>query len=195
MQAVPAPSGAIAVVLLGFLTANSALARVTETSTRQTYEVRAATGDSLFNALNGATPLHEDSKPYHADTRWSLNWTFQWKTTPQGQCQISSVAVDLSVTMTMPQLKSGSPAVTAQFKRYFAALLTHEEGHRAIARKAADQAERAIAQLPPQLSCALLDQEANRTGMAILDEAKWKSIDYDNTTRHGCTQGACLTLP
>lgn len=178
--------------LLVCLLATPALAKVTEHEQHQQYPVHQPPGTSLLAALNSASPIRENGRIYHGNTAWDIRWSFRWDRNTMGLCQILGVATRLSVTITLPELKSGTAAGQAEFQRYVQALLFHEEGHKKIAQEAAYAADRAISTLPPMTSCKALASEAQRQGNAILDSARKAGLEYDATTRHGHTQGACL---
>jgi predicted secreted Zn-dependent protease len=182
----------VAALFLGVVVTISAFGDVTETITRQPYEVHQQSGVSLLVALNNASPVHDAGKIYHAYTGWEVRWRFMWNTSPAGMCEITSVATTLAVKMTLPELKTSTLAGSAEFQKYFPALLRHEEGHRKIGQDAAYAADRAISNLRPMSSCKELEREANRAGMEILERARRVEIEYDISTEHGCTQGACL---
>ena len=168
------------------------LGDVVEKEVREYYEARQLAGMSLLDALNSASPVQERGQTFHAYTAWDIRWNFKWQTSSAGLCEIASVTTSLSVKMTLPRLSIGTQEAVAQFNNYFPALVAHEQGHRQIALDAATQADRSIAGLRPMTDCQVLEKEANRTGLAVLESAKLREIEYDSTTKHGCTQGACL---
>ena len=181
-----------AALLLACMLATPALAKVTEHEQHQGYPVHQSPGNSLLAALNNASPIRENGRIYHGNTAWDIRWSFRWDRNAMGLCQILGVATKLSVTITLPELKSGTVAGQAEFQKYIRALAFHEEGHKKIAQEAAYAADRAISTLPPMTSCKALASEAQRQGNAILDSARKAGGDYDATTQHGHTQGACL---
>jgi len=168
------------------------LGSVIEKENREWYEVRQLAGTSLLNALNAASPVREMGRTFHAYTGWDIRWSFRWNTSAAGLCSITSVTTNLSVRMTLPRIVSSTSEGATEFGRYFPALLTHEQGHKAIAVEAANEVDRLIGNLRPAAKCQALEAQANRTGMAILESAKRKGVEYDARTEHGCTQGACL---
>lgn len=169
-------------------------AHVTETQQRRSYEVRQQPGMGLLQALNHATPIRgENGKPFFGYTDWRVNWQYRYDRSPDGRCGITSVAVKLVVTTTLPVLKESTPEVAAQFASYLPALVAHEEGHRRVGQAAAQQVDSAIAQLPAMANCRLLEAEANRIATELIERAARNDKAYDAATQHGCTQGACLT--
>ncbi|MGQ3052634.1 MAG: DUF922 domain-containing protein [Roseateles sp.] len=166
---------------------------VTETAERLNYEVRQRPGMSLLQALNHATPIRgENGRPFFGHTQWRVNWQYRYDVRPDGLCGITSVAVKLAVTMTLPALKESTAAVAAQFASYLPALIEHEEGHRRVGQAAAQQVDSAIAQMAPMASCRLLEAEANRLATERVERATREDKAYDAATQYGCTQGACL---
>ena len=168
------------------------LGNVIERESHEWYEVHQSAGTPLLSAINSASPVREGGKVFHAYTAWDVHWNFSWNTSSSSSCEITSVTTNLSVKMTLPRLSASTPEGAAEFDRYFPALLRHEQGHRAIALDAANQVDQSITSLPPMTNCQVLEREANRIGMEVLESAKRRDIDYDAATKHGCTQGACL---
>lgn len=181
-----------AVLLILSLVATPPLAKVIEFEQIQSYPVHQRPGSKLLAALNNTSPIRENGRIYHGNTAWDIRWSFRWDRNASGLCQILDVTTKLSVTITLPDLKSGTAAGQAEFQKYLRALQFHEEGHKKIAQEAAAAADRALSTLPPMASCRALADEAQRQGSAILDNARKAGYDYDTTTRHGHTQGACL---
>ena len=70
------------------------------------YDVDQRPGESLLAALNGASPLRDGGRTFHAYTAWNVHWQFRWNAAPGGTCRIASVATRLAVAMTLPRLRS-----------------------------------------------------------------------------------------
>ena len=171
----------------------ASMAHVTESGERRTYEVRQQAGTGLLQALKQATPIRgESGQRFFGHTDWRVSLLYGYDRRPDGSCRITSVNVKLAVTTTLPELTESTADIAAQFAGYLPALIEHEEGHRRIGQAAAQQVDAAVAQLPPMASCRLLEAEASRVTAAVLERATRRNKAYDATTRHGCTQGACL---
>jgi predicted secreted Zn-dependent protease len=69
-------------------------------------------------------------------------------------------------------------------------LKTHEAGHQQIAIEAGREIRQTLKGLPAYLSCSELEQAADAAGQNILDQFREKEKSYDQTTKHGATQGA-----
>ena len=186
------PAAAALLALLALGTAPAGHAGVSEQLQHRYYEVELRPGETLLSALNASSPVRDGGRTFHAYTAWDVRWQFRWNAAPGGTCRITSVTTRLAVTMTLPRLRVAHVPVAAEFKRYFTALLLHEEGHRQLAREVAHEIDRTIEQLPPMARCGDLEREANRRGHELMEAAKQREIEYDRSTRSGCTQGACL---
>jgi predicted secreted Zn-dependent protease len=186
-------AGVALAALAGLGAAATGHAGVSEQVEHRYYDVAQRPGEPLLSALNTASPVREGSRTLHAHTAWNVRWQFRWNAAPGGTCRITSVATRLAVTMTLPRLRSTDALAAADFKRYYPALLRHEEGHRTLARGVAQEIDHRIETLPPMERCADLEREANRLGHDLVEDARQREIEYDRSTRHGCTQGACLT--
>lgn len=168
-------------------------ARVTESEQKRWYPVSQRLGNSLQSALNSASPVRENGKIFHGHTAWNIRWSFRWDRNASGLCEIVDHAIHLSVITTLPELKTGTFTAQTEFQRYLRALELHEEGHKKIAQDAAHSVDRTFKTLPAMTSCKALETEAQRQGSTILESARKAGAEYDATTKHGHTQGACLS--
>lgn len=181
-----------AAVLLLLICSSAAVSQVDESFDLDTYEVDHEEGQTLLEAINQETPIRERGKIFHGYTKWFIRWNFRWWEDPNGTCRITEVTTSLDVDMTLPELDDATAAARARFNTYLRALREHEDGHRKIARDAAQQIDRGILALRPMSSCSALSQAANDLGQSILSNTRVIERKYDVDTDHGCTQGACL---
>lgn len=182
---------ATAVLLLCSMAPPSS-AHVTENHTTHAYEVSHPPGTSLLNTLNNASPIRHQGRVFHGYTTWHVRWNYQWQGQADGSCAIASVDTRLTTAITLPQLRTADAAERSRFDRYLAALTLHEEGHKRLGQQAAADIDRAILKLRPAPTCQQLENAVHRVGHDILERTRQSEIEYDRTTRHGCTQGACL---
>ena len=70
------------------------------------------------------------------------------------------------------------------------ALQTHEDGHKEIGIQAGHDILRTLEGLPSYPTCDELEEAADAAGEGVLDRYREQEIIYDQTTRHGATQGA-----
>lgn len=148
----------------------------------ESFDVSGTTVDTIRASLN--------RNRQHSANR--VNWNFRWTSTP-GQCRITEVTTDVSVTSYIPRLQANAqrPAsVQQQWDSYLLALQLHQDGHVDLAMNAARQIEQAILNLPPAASCEQLQQAANATGRRMLEQLAVDDREYDKRTQQGTLDGA-----
>lgn len=187
----PAPNGPLLAVALIFA-ALSAAADVREEFPTRYYDVEAPRSQKLHQAVTAASPIRKSGRVFHGYTEWYVRWTWRHRGDTDGRCRITSVEVSLTGSILLPRLNGGSRAQNEAFDRYLVLLAVHEEGHRRIAREAAQDIERLLRSLPEARSCRQLESEANAQARARLDEYLEREREYDRATRHGHSQGAVL---
>lgn len=180
--------GALAVLIC----TAAAQAAVTEQAIQRPYTVHVQPGETLRQALNGATPIAVNGERFHGYTRWNVRWTFRWWREASGRCSITEVQTHLRTEVQLPQLRTATPAQQAVFDRYLSALSRHEQGHEQFGRDAAQAIDEGIARLPAAKDCATLERTANALGHRLLREHTEREKAYDQHTGHGATQGARL---
>jgi predicted secreted Zn-dependent protease len=74
--------------------------------------------------------------------------------------------------------------------RYFAALAEHEAGHARFALDAAAEMHKQVQALGEQPDCEGLKKKINALAQQVLADYRKREQQYDQTTRHGATQGA-----
>ena len=120
------------------------------------YSVSGKTVDAIKANMKKKGP-----KGYWAYTEWYVKWT--------GSCKVS-----VSVTYTMPKLKSGAPAdVKSKFDKMYKKLLKHEKNHGNNGISAAKE----------------IAKKKCNGGDAILAKYNKKDIAYDKKTDHGYSEG------
>lgn len=177
-----------AICLGGSFGANAA--RVPEQLDYEYYEVDGS-GRDLRSAINAASPIREDGETFHGYTKWNVKWRFWWNEDEDG-CTINLVRVELSGTITLPQLVDATASNAARFEPYIANLETHELGHYEHGRRAAAEIDDYLQELPTMASCAILEREANAGAHRIIRRYNAEDKRYDAQTEHGATQGARL---
>lgn len=140
--------------------------------------------------LNGTS--WDDGKTYDSVTSWNIDWDYGYKNTPNG-CSIDAFKTKLKITFRYPKWVENNDApqtLVARWDDYMKKLTVHENGHRDMAVKAAEEINRAAAALPARSSCAEIDREVRDVGFAIAERLNTDQKEYDAITRHGSTQGA-----
>ena len=154
-----------------------------------------STGDTvedLWTDVLTRSPVENNGKKYVAYTRWHVSWKFWWHKNA-GSCDISDVETVLDVTYTLPRLDQASSTpepVARRWEKYYAALFSHEQGHKDIGIRAARDIETQIAAMGPRQTCAQLENDANEIGMKVVDRYSRLEKDYDRSTNHGLNTGA-----
>jgi predicted secreted Zn-dependent protease len=183
-----------AVLAAGTLALTLALsATVQEQSERLSYyKITGTSARELRDAMNAKRPVGKDARPHDAITSWFVRWRY---TTTGGSpgCAVKTFTVSLDLAMTLPQWTNESdatPQLLEQWRSYYAALLKHEEGHKAIGRSAAVDIRDAGSRLPVEQSCSELAKAVEKMTGQMLDRYRQRERDYDRDTDHGRTQGA-----
>lgn len=129
---------------------------------------------------------------HHGYAQWHVDWRYPFLTTSRG-CATGTTQVTVKTKYTLPRWHdeaSAPPELRARWRCFLSALLVHEDGHRLHARDAAATIEALLPRLPPQPSCAEMDNLANAEAHRILEHFRELDQEYDRETRHGMTQGA-----
>lgn len=175
-----------------FCTCGTALCQVAEKVDYRYYPVDAGDGD-FMRALDRATPIREDGRPFHGHAESKIQWTFHWRLAADGMCRITRTDVSVDALITLPRLvKAPSTDMRSRFDAFVDALQTHELGHQEIAREAAHEIIRRLETLPPHRDCRELESIANGQAQAIVNLSRAKQVSYDLATGHGATQGAVV---
>lgn len=155
------------------------------------YDVHGRTFDELRADMRRLGPKVADSS-FVGETRSPMRWT--WRTeAANGTCSIRSVSVSVNAQITLPRWTPPAdtePGVAAEWKRFIAALETHESGHKDISAKAGSEIVTRLNGLSGL--CSQIGTRANDVARAIVDKASDEQKTYDAVTRHGLTQGTAF---
>jgi predicted secreted Zn-dependent protease len=139
---------------------------------------------------NGCT--WSDGKKYDSVTTWRVKWQYGYNRGPQ-TCSAESFKATIDIIYRYPKWVRDNDApqsLVDKWDGYMKNLVMHENGHRDMAVKAAEDISCAVASMPPASSC----EEVDRHVRALYRERMQKlSVDekkYDVATSHGLTQGA-----
>ncbi len=174
------------------LTATTSHAEVIDTLSYDYYDVQEKSGQTLTALLNRATPFKEGNRSFHGYTKWNIRWTFSYKENSSGACRIETVKVNLDTIITLPRLVGDNEKQQRQLEQYLIPLKQHELGHYRIAQEGAAAAERTLASMPSERSCANLSKAANAASTETVNRYNEKNRGYDITTDHGKSQGAIV---
>ena len=188
-------AGALAAVLTACplaLSWPSSAAFPEKTERTHYYAIAGSSARELRDAMNEKRPVGKDGKPHDAITSWFVRWQYATTTSPAA-CAIKSFDVSLDISMTLPQWTNESaaaPQLVQHWRTYYAALLKHEEGHRAIGSGAAADIRDAGSKLPSEQGCGDLAKAVGKMTGEILERYRQREREYDRDTDHGRTQGA-----
>jgi predicted secreted Zn-dependent protease len=175
-----------------FIITQTASAEISEHLDYTYYSAEMDASRSMRDALNKATPILQDNRKFHGNTKWYVKWNYRWFEQRDGRCKISKVTTDLTTTITLPKLTGTTNEQAKAFDTFISALRLHELGHYDIGKKVAEAIDKGILALPEMSSCDQLESTANALGYQAIDEGKAQDLQYDATTEHGKTQGAWL---
>jgi predicted secreted Zn-dependent protease len=173
---------------------SGARARVHVSDIDSVYDVEGTTVAAILDSIR----LHG---PHDGEGRWaaSTSWTFGWSYEPavaEG-CRVETATVNLALRYTLPHWISeaaADPVVVGAWSRYLGNVTTHEQGHAAIARDAADDLKTTLEAIVPQPTCKALAGVVGDTVHAALDRHAQVQAEYDRQTQHGVVQGAVLSV-
>lgn len=153
------------------------------------YDVHGRSFDELRADMRLLGPKVAGSS-FVGETRSPMQWNWRTESTGGGGCSIREVIVSVNAQITLPRWTpppDTEPGLATEWKRFLAALETHEAGHKDISAKAGS----AIVERLRGLSglCTQLNSRANEIARAIVDRAGEEQKTYDAVTRHGLTQG------
>lgn len=161
------------------------------TITEEVYEVHGRTPDELRESIRARGPLF-DGRRWDGRTQSDLRWTYRSERDPAG-CRLSNVRIELRSIVTLPAW-TGEPQASEParhgWRRYLAALRSHEHGHVRIALDGAREVRRALESA--RAPCTTLPAHANARAQARWDETRERQRAFDRETAHGRRQGVVL---
>lgn len=146
----------------------------------ENYPVRGTTWEELIAQLNRHGP-YRDGLRYWGYTSWKLEGEYHYQKSAAG-CAIPAVDVDINLVYQLPKWIDAGKTDEATRQRWqseYTKLKTHEEGHKALARQAADTLIERITSLPAEPSCEAIGITANQVWIDTRDEFRLKEKAYD----------------
>lgn len=186
------PLVAIAVVLLT-ASATKLRAQGAVRWTTNFYSVQGMTIPELRRSIRENRPWKARFN-HDAMTDWRVNWQFTVTPTPSG-CRVSTFGTQTTIVITMPRWNAptNAPEATRQiWQKCVSALGQHEAGHGAMALAAASELAKKVQAIGEGSDCDGLKARLDTECRAVIDTYRAKDKLYDETTRHGATQGAVL---
>ena len=152
------------------------------------YNVTGADFRDIRRSIERARPWPE---AFDGDTRWTVNWKFNFQETPAG-CALTSLSTVTKITTTMPSWTPPPdvlPDTKERWTRYYTNLLAHETGHARLALAAAAEIRQQLQTMPAQPACDSLRQLINERAEKIVADHRAREKDYDRRTDHGRNVG------
>lgn len=179
-------------LLIFCLLPTAALAEPETRISKVYYQADGNTAEDIWADIIAKSPVKENGNQHVAYTRWNVNWKFWWYD-HGSSCKIDKVTTKLDVAYTLPRLKQSASipqSVTARWEKYYAALLDHEKGHKALGVKAAIEIEHQLSNMGSRRNCEQLERDANKMARSVIDKYSRLEKEYDRSTNHGLNTGA-----
>ena len=182
----------IALTLTLLIISKPAVSAPTIKSKINYYLVSGKTANKIRKNINRKTPIHQNGKSYDAYTKWFVKWNYWWDQS-KNSCEITKVKTNINIQFTLPKLKITSALpkpLKRKWENYMKALSRHEDGHKQISLRAANEIERKILNMSPRRTCKKLEIDANNIGNKILKKFIRIEKEYDRKNNHGMNDGA-----
>lgn len=181
--------GALLLWALAFLT-QAAGATVRE----QYYTVYGQTVADIQRSIFENSPMRNARGAFAGNTKSNFQTTYRLIALPQQGCTVANAVVKVESVVTLPQLAPAarSPAVEAEWRRYFAALRAHEYLHVQNGEESARKAQQWLAGVRTSWSCAEAKPQVRAAIRSFLLRMDERDQQMDAATEHGRSQGAWL---
>lgn len=148
------------------------------------YPVRGRSPRAIRDSINEGRPKPAEGDAFDARTSW--RYQTRWFNDAAGVCDPTTAEVVMTIVVTLPELATRDALDRRErerWDRYFAALIGHEHNHVRVAMAAAEQLRTFMRSAP---DCATMEAVQQQIGASI----QAANDAYDETTRHGRTEGA-----
>jgi predicted secreted Zn-dependent protease len=153
------------------------------------YDVHGRTVEELRADMRRLGPKI-DGTSFVGETRSPMRWNWRTESIGGSSCSIREVSVLVNAQITLPRWTpppDTEPGLPAEWKRFMAALETHESGHKDISAKAGREIIERVRGISGP--CSQIGARANDFARVIVERAHEQQQAYDAETRHGLTQG------
>lgn len=169
---------------------------VTATVREEHYWVYGRTIDDIRRSIAERTPVRNGQSAFGGNTRITYQTTYRLVPVSSTACALTKAAVKVDALVTLPRLVPGTrtPAVVAEWLRYYAALRAHEYQHVSNGKASAKETQRWLARMKIGGPCRQARprvRAAIETHIRMLDE---RDRQLDVVTDHGRSQGAWLDV-
>lgn len=156
------------------------------------FDIEGRTVEELKNAIKKGGPSDNLGVPRDAFAGWHLTW--RWPLQENGTPDFMRTVVACTGKVTLPRWRpptDASPAVIAEWRRYFDALVRHERKHLEHCFSNREKVRLAVIaafKVEPNLTA----EEANGIVTRHLKEIRALDVAYDATTENGKKEGVRL---
>lgn len=169
---------------------------VSSTVREQHYLVYGRTIAEIHRSISERSPVRNAQSAFGGGTKTHYSTSYRLVPVSETQCVLKDAKVKAESLVTLPQLAPGTlpPAVSAEWRRYYLALRTHEYQHVESAKASARVTQQWLAGIKLSGPC-----HAARPRVRAAIEAQIRMLDerdrlLDTMTEHGRSQGAELDL-
>jgi len=161
---------------------------------RNYYDVQGMSAMEIRRDLYARSPVFAHGDIRDAQTDWIVAWEIDWSESETG-CRVDGVSTTVEISYLLPRLQNWQslPAeLRAEWDDYMDALLRHELRHHHFAVDAARKIESVLSDLREHDTCDAAAEEAERIAGNVIQTARRRERQYDDTTRYGVAEGAEL---
>ena len=159
------------------------------------YDVHGSTYAELHADMRRQGPKINGTS-FVGETLSPMSWNWRTESLSGGTCSLREVRVVVNAEILLPRWTPPpgvDSSVVAEWKRFIAALETHEAGHKDISARAGREIQDQLRGMSGP--CSQVSIHANDIARAISDRANVEQKAYDAETRHGLTQGTVFGRP
>jgi predicted secreted Zn-dependent protease len=167
-------------VCLTLACATPALANVEVEESTSNYDLRGVTKNEIHESILSSAP-REDGNIVDAEIKENVTFTLGYKTT-DGTCRVASDQVKLEIVSAFPRWVDQDRAasgVRQAWENYSNALRSHEDGHRAIAVKAANAVDTLIHETQGASTCDSVKDNIAKAADEIIARFTGEQENFD----------------
>jgi predicted secreted Zn-dependent protease len=171
----------ICIALAACLAASPALGGVKTSVRTETYGISGRTGEDLLDAMDRNGPRHGLLARAMAQTRYKVDWKFDWLKSG-GKCRLQSADATLSIVYRYPELvRPASRKLAQRWKTFIAGVRRHEEMHGKIARQMVASIHRSVSGMTigDDRHCSKSQRKVERLIESGYDEFEARQARFD----------------
>jgi predicted secreted Zn-dependent protease len=129
----------------------------------------------------------KDGNDYDSITNWKVTWDNKYKR-GSGYCAADSFRVNVDIVIQLPRWVCAGNAPQSlkdKWDSFIKKLIAHENVHKDLAKKAADDMTSAVAGMSAARTCKELDREVDAVSLARLKKLDEEQANFDDKSSHG----------